>query len=112
MGLLAKTFAPVPVSSVSIAARFTLVGVARNVAAPVARPLMPVATGSPVQEARLPLEGVPSTGVTSVGDVLKTARPVPVSSVRTPASCAEVVAANWLRGFVVSALPPPDSVVN
>ncbi len=31
-------------------------------------------------------EGVPRAGVTSVGDVPKTAKPDPVSSLRTPAS--------------------------
>ena len=36
VGLVANTFAPVPVSSVSKAARFALVGVPRNVKAPVA----------------------------------------------------------------------------
>ena len=32
---------------------------------------------------------------------------MPVSSLMTPRSCAEVVAANWLRGFATSASPPP-----
>ena len=36
----------------------------------------------------------PNTGVTSVGEVAKTSRPEPVSSEITPASSADVVAAN------------------
>ena len=39
-------------------------------------------------------------GVTIVGDVPKTASPEPVSSLRTPANCAEVVAPKILRLFV------------
>src|SRR6266446_7905890 len=39
----------------------------------------------------------------SAGDALKTTEPaVPVSSLITPASCAEVVAANWDRGLPVT----------
>jgi len=37
----------------------------------------------------------PSVGVVNEGDVANTRAPVPVSSDITPASCAEVVAANW-----------------
>jgi hypothetical protein len=68
-GLEAKTFAPVPVSSVRHEARFALDGVARKVPTFVPRPLTPVEIGSPVQLVSVPLEGVPSIGVTSVGDV-------------------------------------------
>ena len=32
---------------------------------------------------------------------------MPVSSLITPRSCAEVVAANWLSGWLTSASPPP-----
>lgn len=52
------------------------------------------ATGSPVQFVSVPEEGVPSAGVTNVGEFAKTREPVPVSSLITPASCAEVVDAN------------------
>jgi len=45
VGLVANTFAPVPVSSVSAAAKLALDGVARNVATPVPRPATPVDTG-------------------------------------------------------------------
>jgi hypothetical protein len=68
-GLEAKTFAPVPVSSVKAAAKFALDGVARKVATFVPRPETPVETGSPVQLVSVPLEGVPSIGVTKVGEV-------------------------------------------
>src|SRR6185312_72044 len=44
VGAVPKTLAPVPVSSVRRAARFALVAVPRNVAAPVARPVtLPIA---------------------------------------------------------------------
>ena len=44
---------------------------------------------STVQELRVPEEGVPSTGVTKVGDVANTKAPVPVSSVTAEAKFAE-----------------------
>ena len=78
VGLVANTAAPVPVSSVRAAARLALEGVARKVATPVPNPLMPVATGSPVALVSVPDAGVPSTGVTSVGEVDRTVLPVPV----------------------------------
>ena len=104
VGVLANTFAPVPVSSVSAAAKFALDGVARKVATLAPNPDTPVATGKPVQlvsvpevgtprigvtrtmlvevqAEMLPLVTVPKIGVTKVGLVLKTNRPVPVSSV-------------------------------
>jgi hypothetical protein len=67
------------------------------------------AVGRPVQFVSVPLVGVPKIGVTSVGDVAKTAAPVPVSSEITPRNCADVVAANCDSGLLVSAspLPPP-----
>ena len=45
---------------------------------------------SAVQLDRLPEVGVPSTGVTKVGDVANTRAPEPVSSVTAAAICAEV----------------------
>ena len=69
VGLVAKTASPLPVSSVNAAAKLAELGVARKVATFVPRPLTPVETGSPVQLVSVPLEGVPRTGVTSVGDV-------------------------------------------
>lgn len=69
VGVVAKTAAPVPVSSVSAVRRLADDGVAKNVAMPVANPDTPEATGSPVQFVSVPDAGVPSAGVTSVGDV-------------------------------------------
>jgi len=44
-------------------------------------PVTPVVNGSPVRFVATPLDGVPSAGVTSVGDVANTSDPVPVSLV-------------------------------
>ena len=55
----------------------------------------------PVSFTRFPLAGVPRTGATRVGEVANTSTPVPVSSVITSRSCAEVVAANELRLLLV-----------
>jgi hypothetical protein len=84
-GDVAKTKAPEPVSSVTAAARFALVGVARKVATPVPRPEIPVLTGRPVQFVSVPDVGVPKTGLISVGVLANTRAPVPVSSVTAKA---------------------------
>ena len=76
VGLVAKTASPLPVSSVNAAAKFADVGVAKKVATFVPRPETPVETGKPVQEVSVPLEGVPRTGVTSVGDVSESVSPL------------------------------------
>ena len=57
-------------------------------------------------------DGVPSAGVTKVGEVPKTSRPEPVSSEITPASSAEVVAAKSDNLFVniANVLVPPGIV--
>lgn len=60
VGLVPNTSAPDPVSSVTAAAKFALLGVARNVATFAPRPDIPVLIGKPVQLARVPLDGVPS----------------------------------------------------
>jgi hypothetical protein len=86
VGLVAKTLAPLPVSSVKAAARFALDGVARKVATPVPKPDTPVAIGSPVAFVKVALVGVPRIGVTSVGEVANTAEPLPVSSLKAVAS--------------------------
>lgn len=107
VGLLAKTLAPVPVLSVSKAARLADDGVAKNVAAPVANPETPVEIGSPVQLVNVPDAGVPSAGVTRVGLVAKTSAPEPVSSVTAEAKFAELgVAKN-----VATPVPSPDTPV-
>ena len=88
VGDVANTFAPVPVSSVKAAAKLALVGVAKNVATPVARPDTPVLIGKPVAFVKVALDGVPKAGVTNVGLVAKTNDPVPVSSVTADARFA------------------------
>ena len=108
VGLPSKTTLPVPVLSVpSAVARFAPENVPSSVATPVPKPAMPVDRGSPVQLVRTPEAGVPRAGPTSTGPVANTSCPVPVSSLMTPRSWAEVVAANWLSGSVVRASPPP-----
>src|SRR5882724_4522710 len=102
VGLVPKTSAPEPVSSVTAEARFAELGVARNVATPVPNPETPVEIGKPVAFVSVPDVGVPRTGVTNVGLVANTSAPLPVSSLMTPASCADVVAANCDKGEPVT----------
>jgi hypothetical protein len=76
VGEVAKTFAPLPVSSVRHEARFALDGVAKKVATLVPRPETHVDIGKPVQLVSVPLEGVPRTGVTKVGEVSESVSPL------------------------------------
>ena len=69
VGLLVNATVPDPASSVNADARFAEDGVARNVAIPVPRPEIPVATGRPVAFVKVPADGVPRSGVVNVGDV-------------------------------------------
>ena len=69
VGVVANTAEPVPVSSVNAVRKLALLGVAKNVATLVPKPLTPVAIGSPVQLVKVPLAGVPSTGRTKVESV-------------------------------------------
>jgi len=96
VGVLANTKAPLPVSSVTADAKLADDGVAKNVATFAAKPDTPDEIGKPVQLVRVPEPGVPNAGVMKVGVLLKTNRPVPLSSDITPANSAEVVAANTL----------------
>jgi hypothetical protein len=66
VGLVAKTAAPVPVSSVKAARKLADEGVAKNVATLDPKPDTPVETGKPVQLDKLPDCGVPKIGVTKV----------------------------------------------
>jgi hypothetical protein len=88
VGEVAKTLAPLPVSSVKAAARLALDGVARKVATPVPRPDTPVEIGRPVAFVKVALVGVPRIGVTRVGEVANTNEPEPVSSVIAEARLA------------------------
>jgi hypothetical protein len=90
VGEVAKTAEPVPVSSVNAERRLAELGVARKVATPVPRPDTPVPIGRPVAFVKVALVGVPRIGVTRVGEVAKTAEPVPVSSVKAPKRLAEL----------------------
>jgi hypothetical protein len=103
VGDVANTNAPEPVSFVTAAARLADVGVPSHVATPEPKdvmpvpplatgkvPVTPVDKGSPVKFVATPDCGVPSIGVTSVGDVANTADPDPVSSVKAPARLAEL----------------------
>jgi len=107
VGEVAKTFAPEPVLSVKALARFALDGVARNVATLVPKPDTPVEIGKPVHEVSVPLCGVPRIGVTSVGEVAKTAEPDPVSSV----SAAAKFALDGVARNVATLVPRPDTPV-
>jgi hypothetical protein len=88
VGDVAKTKLPVPVSSVTAASKFALVGVAKNVATFVPSPLIPVAIGNPVAFVsvilagvfRMLLEGRVTAGVnTTLAPALRFANAAPVS---------------------------------
>ena len=81
VGDVANTKAPEPVSSVTALAKLADVGVAKKVATLVPKPDTPVEMGNPVPLVNVTLVGVPKTGVTRVGDVLKTTLPEPVDVV-------------------------------
>jgi hypothetical protein len=116
VGDVANTLAPVPVSSVSAAAKFEDEGVAKNVATLAARPETPVDTGNPVQLVRVPEEGVPNTGVVRVGDVSvllvnvsveDTVTTLTPSTAILPAAALEIVVS---EAFPNSRLPPTAKV--
>jgi hypothetical protein len=69
VGDVPKTSSPDPVSFVTADARLAEVGVAKNVATPVASPETPEAIGKPVIFVATPDAGVPRAGVVSVGAV-------------------------------------------
>ena len=70
-------------------------------------PVTPVVRGSPVALVRVALVGVPNTGVTKVGEVAKTAEPVPVSSVKAERRLAELGVARK----VATPVPSPETPV-
>ena len=101
VGLVANTAEPVPVSSVKAANRLAELNDPNDVALPtlVTAPvkLAFVVTLPAVKPAAVPVMfvptnalGVPSAGVTSVGDVANTNDPEPVSSDTAAAICADV----------------------
>jgi len=93
VGDVANTLTPVPVLSVSAAAKLADDGVPKKVATLAPKPDTPVEIGRPVQLVRVPEEGVPKAGVTRTGEVANTKAPLPVSSDITPANSEEEVAA-------------------
>lgn len=109
VGEVAKTKAPVPVSSVTALARLAELGVARKVAMPAAKPATPVLMGKPVQLVNVPDVGVPNRGVTSVGLVENTKAPVPVSSVTAAAIFAEDGVAKKVAMFAARPDIPVDT---
>jgi len=108
-GDVAKTSAPDPVSSVTQVIKLALDGVASQAAQPAPSPEMPVLIGSPVAFVNTPLAGVPRAGAISVGPLFRTTRPVPDSSLITPANCADVVEANCESGLAVNPRPEGKS---
>jgi hypothetical protein len=102
VGDVANTLTPVPVLSVRADAKLADEGVPKNVATLAAKPETPVEIGRPVQLVRVPEPGVPNAGVMKVGVLLKTKRPLPVSSDMTPANSEEEVAACTLNLSVVT----------
>jgi hypothetical protein len=110
VGLLAKTKAPEPVSSVTAEARFALVGVPKNVATPVPSPETPVDIGKPVAFVSVPLAGVPRTGAVNMGEVS-----VLLVSVSVPASVASVPEVGRVSAVVpetVSVVPKAPEIAN
>lgn len=107
VGEVAKTSSPDPVSFVTAVARFALVGVAKKVATPAAKPETPVLIGRPVQFVSVPLVGVPKIGVTNVGDVANTSAPVPVS----PVTAAARLAVLGVPKNAATPVPRPDTPV-
>jgi hypothetical protein len=108
VGLVANTKEPEPVSSVTTVAKFAEDGVAKNVATPVPKPEIPVATGRPVAFVNVPEAGVPKAGVTNVGLVDRTTLPEPVDVVVpeppdvTGSAEPRVNVAMWFVAFTTS----------
>jgi hypothetical protein len=107
VGLVARTSAPVPVSSVTAVAKFADDGVARKVATPAPRPAIPVETGRPVPLVSVTADGVPRFGVVRVGEVPNTKAPVPVSSVTAEMRLAE----DGVPRKVATPVPRPETPV-
>lgn len=93
VGVLANTNAPVPVSSDIAFIKFKLVGVAKNDAIPVPKPLTPVAIGKPVAFVNIAEVGVPKIGVVKVGlvNVLLVKVSVPDSVASVPVEPGSVM---------------------
>jgi hypothetical protein len=90
VGEVAKTRLPEPVSFVTAAARLAEDGVARKVATLAPRPETPVVIGRPVALVKVAALGVPRFGVVNTGELVNATTPVPLSSLRRAANCAEL----------------------
>jgi hypothetical protein len=104
VGAVENTSEPEPVSFVTAAAKLALVGVAKNVATPVPRPLTPVLIGSPVAFDKVILLGVPRLGDMSVALSARTLLPVPVD-------VSEPKTAPLLINKTSPTAPPPVTTV-
>jgi hypothetical protein len=107
VGELAKTSAPLPVSSETAEAKFAELGVAKKVATPVPKPLTPVLIGKPVALVRVADDGVPKAGVTKVGELANTKAPEPVSSDTAEARLAD----EGVPRNVATPVPRPETPV-
>jgi hypothetical protein len=76
-------------------------------------PVTPVVKGSPVALVNVPEVGVPSNGVTNVGDVDKTAEPVPVLVVTPvpPFATGKVPVTPVVKGSPVALVNVPEVTV-
>jgi energy-converting hydrogenase Eha subunit C len=97
VGDVANTKEPEPVSSLTADAKLALVGVAKNVATPVPKPLTPVDIGNPVALVNVPDDGVPKAPPLTTNapdEPVLTAKAVdtPVPSPDTPVEIGNPVA--------------------
>lgn len=109
VGLVANTNEPEPVSSVTAVLRLADDGVAKKVATPDPKPLIPVATGNPVALVRVAADGVPKFGVVSAGLVANTNAPLPVSSDTALAKLADEGVAKNVATLVPKPLMPVET---
>lgn len=103
VGEVDRTTLPVPVDEVTPVPPFATGSV----------PVTPVVSGSPVRLVATPDDGVPKTGVTSVGDVERTTLPVPVDDVTPvpPFATGNVPVTPVVRGSPVRLVATPDAGV-
>jgi len=103
VGLVLRTTEPLPVDDVAPVPPFAAGSV----------PVTPVVNGSPVALVSVADEGVPSAGVTNVGEVLKTLLPLPVLVVTPvpPFATGKVPVTPVVNETLVSVLLDPSIVL-